>query len=1223
MTHPFRYYQTEADNAIYQELQENDKCIVKMFCGTGKSLLMRYCKIVQNKTLIVYVFPSLSLIDQFYTDYLGDYSTEDILRISSEKGSTTDAIEIGRFLASRQNRIICITYQSFETLITNLGELRINVCIFDEAHHAVGETYQKLIFENDFCEKQIFFTATPKNTNGIIMYDSQQLDAGMCGRLVYDYSYLKGVNEDYLNPFEIRIDMYTENTNRSVYESIARAYFETGNGRILPFHSDVNTDRDTSVLNFANEPEFKRVFKEIHRTEFPHHKMPKKISMIAMTASIDVKKRRQILNKFDTTPDNEVMVISSCETIGEGIDTKNANMCVFVDPKSSYVKIIQNIGRIVRKVFGVDKPKSTILIPCWVDKSKYLECGSDREKCDEVIRQDMSAVGGNFNGILNVMSALKQEDEDLYDICLHYPDKFSPQEIRSNLEKQGFSIGEVIGDGGVIETLEDLLDTDIDYDDYEYCDTTEDMIIDIAENNDVCIEIHTDSLENPVVRYNSECESGEIVRLYKSVCEDEELEEDDVYMPILAKCGEKRTMEKVNEPKRENRMRVNVHTNPDVKVLWKITGDFDITKDICSCVIDCDVVDKWYENFEATKMFIEDNERRPTSHSTTKNDSERVLGKWLSHQITNYNKKDRSMKDEKKYNLWTEFLEEYCIYFKSFDEEWYDNFAATKKFINYNKKKPCLNGTCKDITERVLGKWLSHQITNYNKKDSSIKDEKKYNLWTEFLEEYCIYFKSFDKEWYKNFENAKIFIDTNYKMPLVSDNATLRSWILTSHQNYKTKSRSMKDENKYNLWTDFLNKYNKYLNLKLTYKKKEKPNEAIWSETFKNVKMFIGEKKRKPSSKSKNITEKKLGQWVDDQQKYYKKKERLYKDESIYYTQWTAFLEEYHEYMKSRTDNWAELFESLKIFIKENEKQPSQISKDNTEKRLGQWLSKQNDQYKNKTKGMKDKNRYNQWTIFLKEYTQYMSPNKITDNASETTSITISNTVVAIKKKSMKLPKPSIPIESPEQKRQRHKTELSTLHQHYKRLTSQHLNQEFNSDPALWHKYHEISEANEQSFPESEIPRNRIIQELNKIKTKRTKLVVDMGCGKADISKYFASDPRFNFINYDHISSNDTVESCDIANTPLEDDSVEICILSLAMWGSNCIEYVEEANRILESGGKLYIIEPTKRWSEKDENGNILPEKEGMKLKELLEKNGFKIVEQSVQKFCMFVGIKV
>ena len=69
MSTPFRYYQTEADNAIREELLINDKCLVKMFCGTGKSLLMRYCAFVQNQNLLVYVFPTLSLLDQFCNDY--------------------------------------------------------------------------------------------------------------------------------------------------------------------------------------------------------------------------------------------------------------------------------------------------------------------------------------------------------------------------------------------------------------------------------------------------------------------------------------------------------------------------------------------------------------------------------------------------------------------------------------------------------------------------------------------------------------------------------------------------------------------------------------------------------------------------------------------------------------------------------------------------------------------------------------------------------------------------------------------------------------------------------------------------------------------------------------------------------------------------------------------------------------------------------------------------
>ena len=114
----FRYYQYEANNAIYNELLINDKCIVKMFCGTGKSLLMRNLTI-ENKNLIVYVFPTLSLIDQFYTDYLNDYPSENTLKISSENEATTDSSIISPFISKQTNKIICVTYQSFRTLLDN------------------------------------------------------------------------------------------------------------------------------------------------------------------------------------------------------------------------------------------------------------------------------------------------------------------------------------------------------------------------------------------------------------------------------------------------------------------------------------------------------------------------------------------------------------------------------------------------------------------------------------------------------------------------------------------------------------------------------------------------------------------------------------------------------------------------------------------------------------------------------------------------------------------------------------------------------------------------------------------------------------------------------------------------------------------------------------------------------------------------------------------------
>ena len=204
----FRPYQQDAFHAIENELLTKQKCIVKMFCGSrvlssdktncvrvadssGKSRIMHNLVKHYNLQLSVFVFPSLSLIDQFHIDYLKE--TPHVLKISSDKESTTDTKIIIKFLKKNTHKIICITYQSFELLLDNLQDNKIDICCFDEAHHAVGNTYQKLIFnDNNFITKQIFFTATPKNANGIVMYDRNDLDKSMCGNLVYYKVLMKG-----------------------------------------------------------------------------------------------------------------------------------------------------------------------------------------------------------------------------------------------------------------------------------------------------------------------------------------------------------------------------------------------------------------------------------------------------------------------------------------------------------------------------------------------------------------------------------------------------------------------------------------------------------------------------------------------------------------------------------------------------------------------------------------------------------------------------------------------------------------------------------------------------------------------------------------------------------------------------------------------------------------------------------------------------------------------
>ena len=276
---------------------------------------------------------------------------------------------------------------------------------------------------------------------------------------------------------------------------------------------------------------------------------------------------------------------------------------------------------------------------------------------------------------------------------------------------------------------------------------------------------------------------------------------------------------------------------------------------------------------------------------------------------------------------------------------------------------------------------------------------------------------------------------------------------------------------------------------------------------------------------------------------------------------------------------------------------------------------------------MQDDDIYDKWTEILEKYGDILQPKQ---------------------QKSMRLSRSSSPSltskedddEEKEKEKERKiydraeraKSELSVLHQRYKTLTSANMHREFNNNVNLWHEYHRISERNEESFPTHEIPRNLVIAELEKIQinANRKKNIVDMGCGMAHIAKHFYSlgDARFTFYNYDHCNHGQdlcaeiAVHAQDIAAVPLSDAHAEIAVLCLAMWGSNCRSYVAEAYRLLETGGRLYMVEPTRRWSEKDAAGNMIEGNQGNLLQALLLETGFHIISKRIEKFSLFVCSK-
>ena len=100
-------------------------------------------------------------------------------------------------------------------------------------------------------------------------------------------------------------------------------------------------------------------------------------------------------------------------------------------------------------------------------------------------------------------------------------------------------------------------------------------------------------------------------------------------------------------------------------------------------------------------------------------------------------------------------------------------------------------------------------------------------------------------------------------------------------------------------------------------------------------------------------------------------------------------------------------------------------------------------------------------------------------------------------------------------------------------------------------------------------------------RTEGTSYIADLGCGDAALAQGFQADSKklkLRISSYDLQNPSPLVTKADIANLPLEDGSVDIAIFCLALMGTNWIDFIEEAYRILRWKGELWVAEIKSRF---------------------------------------------
>jgi hypothetical protein len=701
-------------------------------------------------------------------------------------------------------------------------------------------------------------------------------------------------------------------------------------------------------------------------------------------------------------------------------------------------------------------------------------------------------------------------------------------------------------------------------------------IEEMKESGETPLEIHTDET---IERFNETLDNEEknILRLYQD-------DEDGLYKPIVP-CKKKNESDSESQTSKESQtseesdssqtseeyvnnqviqppkpkkkgVSMSIHQNDEITMLWSVKGELDFSKKFCSTVIECNV-SYGIEKWKMTLKKLVDymDKERKSPSRKDKNKNIKKLGSWVGHQKENYKNNKQIMTNPEIRKEWKETVDKYKEYLSDNEEVWRLNLKKLVDYMEKEMKSPSQHD--KNPAIEKLGSWVSQQKLNYKKNKEIMSNPEIHKEWKETVDKYKEYLGDNEEVWRLNLKKLIDSMEKERQRP--NRNTKIGMWVGTQKKNYLKKQCIMTNPEIRKEWKETVDKYKEYLS------DNEEKWEKQWRSTLEKLVDYMEKEKKSPNKRDKNPDIKILGAWVSNQKQNYSKNKGVMTNPEIR-KEWEETLVKYKKYLNQ-----------------------SVIDISNSEEKQVEIL------------------------------TQLPACKYNEDDKKQ-----LQKTITKKQKDIPKVSKESNESNSSESPPLRSQSEIGKLHRTYHRIKSEKLHQKFKDDPQLWEDYHETRKQNFASYEKESIPTNRIIKELKKIKTKRQKVVVDMGCGKADIAHYFnkKKDNRFLFYNYDHQSGGDEmIQAVNILKLPLEDASVEIAIMSLALWGTkeDKLQYIREAYRVLESGGKFYISDSTKKWSPKE----LTKENGGEKLRNLLTENGFKIISEEVgDPFCLFVCSK-
>lgn len=383
------------------------RAIVICSAGSGKTYLSAFDALNFNPKKLLYVVHESSILNK---------------ALETFKSIFPDSISFGTFTGNAKELNADFLFSTNISMSMNLELFRkdeFDYIVIDECHHAVAESYKKIIeyFEAEFL---LGLTATPErldNKDVLSLFDENvpyelRLRDAIMNELIVPFHYY-GIR-DKLVDYSL-----TKNEERKMIAEISDTkHCEFICSQIQKYKQDGKL----KALVFCRNTTHARMMAEAFQEQG--------YNSAYLTGSNTVGERIKAYDELQKDEEGTLEILCSVDILNEGVDIPGVNMVIFLRPTESSTIFIQQLGRGLRKY----KDKTFVTVLDFIGNSYKrsvqiaLALGSlsenlilEKRLLEDMVRDDFAAL-----------------DLNKYGVEIHL-DQESQSEIISYLERENFN----------------------------------------------------------------------------------------------------------------------------------------------------------------------------------------------------------------------------------------------------------------------------------------------------------------------------------------------------------------------------------------------------------------------------------------------------------------------------------------------------------------------------------------------------------------------------------------------------------------------------------------------------------------------------------------------------------------------------------------------------------------------------------------------------------------